>query len=102
MIRENCGIPQIIFSQDFYFGQPARRKRVYQGIRGYLAEVARIIRHGQKAGQIGREVDPDAASVMFLGLVQPSAILWHMSDGDFDVTRQARRAWPLFRKAIRP
>jgi hypothetical protein len=28
-------------------------------------------------------------------------MLWHMSDGDFDVTRQAKRAWPLFAKAIR-
>lgn len=100
MIRENRGIPQIIFSQDFYTGHPDRRGRVYRGIRSYLAEVARIIRSGQEAGQIGREVDPEAASVMFLGLVQPSAILWHLSDGDFDVTRQAQRAWPLFRKAI--
>lgn len=100
MIRENRGIPQIIFSQDFYIDHPDRRGRVYRGIRSYLSEVARIIRQGQEAGQIGRHVDPDVASVMFLGLVQPSAILWHMSGGDFDVTRQAQRAWPLFQRAI--
>jgi len=100
MIRENRGIPQIIFSQDFYAGHPDRRGRVYRGIRSYLAEVARIVRDGREAGQVGQEVDAEAAAVMFLGLVQPSAILWHMSDGDFDVTRQAQRAWPLFLKAI--
>ncbi len=100
MIRENRGIPQIIFSQDFYAGHPDRRGRVYRGIRSYLAEVARIVRDGQAAGRIGREVDPDTAAVVFLGLVQPSAILWHLSDGDFDVTRQAQKAWPLFLKAI--
>jgi len=100
MIRENRGIPQIIFSQDFYAGRPDRRARVYQGIRSYLAEVARIIRQGQEGRQIDREIDPEATAVMFLGLVQPSAILWHMSDGEFDVTRQAQRAWPLFVKAI--
>lgn len=100
MIRENRGIPQIIFSQDFYTGHPDRRSRVYRGIRSYLAEVAGIIRRGQQAGQVGRQVDPEVAAVMFLGLVQPSAILWHLSDGDFDVTRQAQRAWPLFRRAI--
>ena len=100
MIRENRGIPQIIFSQDFYAGHPDRRSRVYRGIRSYLAEVARIVRDGREAGQVGREVDCEVAAVMFLGLVQPSAILWHLSDGDFDVTRQAQRAWPLFLKAI--
>lgn len=100
MIRENRGIPQIIFSQDFYVGHPARRGRVYQGIRSYLAQVAQIIQHGQEAEQIDCHIDPDVASVMFLGLVQPSAILWHLGDGDFDVTRQAQRAWPLFQRAI--
>lgn len=100
MICENRGIPLIIFSQDFYVGHPARRGRVYHGIRSYLAEVALIIRDGQKAKRIGQAVDTEAASVMFLGLVQPSAILWHLSDGDFDVMRQAQQAWPLFLKAI--
>jgi len=100
MIRENRGIPQIIFSQDFYIGHPDRRDRVYRGISTYLAEVARIIRRGQEAGQIRDDVDPETASVVFLGFVQPSAILWHMSDGDFDVTRQAQRAWPLFLRTI--
>lgn len=100
MIEENRGIPQIIFSQDFYAGHPERRSRVYRGIRRYLAEVARILRDGQDSGQILREVDPEAAAVMFLGLVQPAAILWHLSDGDFDVTRQAERTWSLFLRAI--
>jgi AcrR family transcriptional regulator len=100
LIQENRGIPRIIFSQDFYAGHPDRRGRVYQIIRGYLAQVARIIRNGQKAGQIDRQIDPGVASVMFLGLIQPSAVLSHMSEGEFDVMRQAQRAWPLFVKAM--
>lgn len=100
LIRENRGIPQVVFSQDFYIGRPDRRGRIYRGIRGYLEEVAQIIRRGQQSGRIGRKIDPDAAAVMFLGLIQPSAILWHMSDGAFDVLRQAEQAWPLYRRAI--
>lgn len=100
LIRENRGIPQIIFSQDLYVGHPERRTRVYQGIRAYLAEVAHIIRRGQQKRQIGRKIDPDTAAVMFLGLIQPSAILWHMSNGDFNISQQAQQAWPLYRKAL--
>lgn len=101
MIRENRGIPLIIFSQDFYAGHTGRRKRIYGSIRNYLSEVARLLRHAQEAGQISPSVDVEAAAVMFLGLIQPSAILWHMSDGEFDITRQAQRAWPLFLKALK-
>lgn len=100
MIRDNRGIPQIMFSRDFYADRPDRRSRVYRGIRDYLGEVAGIIRRGRKAGQIGRQVDAGVASVVFLGLIQPSAVLWHMSGGEFNAMRQARRAWPLFLKAI--
>lgn len=101
MIRENRGIPLIIFSQDFYAGHTGRRKRIYGSIRNYLSEVARLLSEAQQASQIDPTVDVEAAAVMFLGLIQPSAILWHMSDGEFDITRQAQRAWPIFLKALK-
>jgi len=100
MIQENRSIPQIIFAQDFYAGLPARRRRVYRLIQGYLAEVIRIIRQGHQDGQIDHEIDPEVTAVMFLGLVQPSAMLGVISDGEFDVKAQAIRAWPLFLRAI--
>src|SRR5690554_4806585 len=57
MIRENRGIPQIIFSQDVYVGHPERRNQMYLGIRRYLVELAGIIRRGQEVGQVGPNVD---------------------------------------------
>ncbi|MGQ9503684.1 MAG: TetR/AcrR family transcriptional regulator [Thermogutta sp.] len=101
MIEENRSIPQIIFAEEFYGGRPARRRRVYQLIQGYLAAVERIIQQGQESGQIDRKIDSGVAAVMFLGLVQPSAILSILSDGEFDVNAHATRAWPLFLRAIR-
>lgn len=100
MIRESRGIPLMLLSPDFYGDRPDRRQRVHEGIRAYLARIAELIRQAQRAGEAAPETDPDVASVLFLGLIQPSVILWHMSDGDFDVTRQANRAWPLFERSI--
>ena len=102
MVRENRGIPQILLSQDFYAHRPDRRRRVHKGIRAYLARVADLVRAAQRAGQADCDIDADTVSVMFLGLVQPLAILWHMSNGTFDVDNQASRAWPLFLRAIQP
>lgn len=100
LIRENQGLPRIVFAEDFYAEQPHRRRRVYQAIRGYLLQVADLVRQGQQAGQIAPEVTPDAAARLFLGLVQPAAILWSMSDGHFDVTQHSHQAWPLFLRAL--
>lgn len=101
MVRENRGIPRVIFSEDYYNGRPRRRLRVYHVIRGYLVQVAGILREGQKRGLVSGAFSPWTGAVMFLGLVQPSVILWHMSGGEFDIAGQAERAWPVFLKAIR-
>lgn len=100
LIRENEGIPRMVFSEELYAGRPERRRKVYRVITGYLKSVADLIRQGQKAGRIRKAADPHVLAVMFLGLVQPAAILWHVSDGAFDVTKQAERAWRVFRVAI--
>ena len=102
MIRENRGIPQILLSQDFYAQRPDRRRRVHEGMRAYLARVADLVRKAQHVGQADPDIDADTVSVVFLGLIQPPAILWHMSNGTFDVDGQAARAWPLFLRAIQP
>ncbi len=100
MIRQNRGIPLVIFSQDMYQDQPRRKRVVYDSIRDYLDRIAEIVRDGQRQGLISPAVEPQVAAVMFLGLIQPAAILWHLSDGEFDVTRQAKKAWPWFCRAV--
>lgn len=101
MVRDNGALPRVVFSEDVYFGRPDRRARMFRGIQRYLDEVAAIVEEGQKTGRIRASVDPQAVASLFLGLIQPGAILWHMSDGAFDVTRRAERGWRLLEEALR-
>lgn len=101
LIQENQGIPRIIFSDELYVGHPERRARVYATLRGYLKRVAGLIRTGQEARRLSTACDADVLAVMFLGLIQPSAILWHVSGGKFDVARQAELAWQVFSSCLR-
>ncbi len=101
LIRENEAIPRIIFSEAVGFGDPARRARLYGIIEGYLKQVEEILRRGQREGTIRDDLDPATVAVMFLGLIQPAAILWHVSAGRFDATGQVSRAWEIFCEAIR-
>lgn len=100
LIRENMAIPRIIFSEEVYGGHPDRKARVRAIITRYLEGIAGFIREGQRQGRIRPDVDPRAAAVSFLGLFQPAAILWHLNDGDFAITRYTERAWGIYRAGI--
>jgi len=101
LIRENEGILRVIFSDELHNGRPGKKAQVWEMVGGYLKRVAEIVAQGQRAGQIRRDIDPDTASVMFLGLMQPAAILWNLSGGKFDVTRHVQKAWPVFCSALK-
>ncbi|MGC8495090.1 MAG: TetR/AcrR family transcriptional regulator [Syntrophobacteraceae bacterium] len=100
LILEYQAIPRLFFSGELYAGHQERREALCGVVRSYLAEVAGILRRGQKEGAFRPDLDPEAAAVVFLGLIQPPAILWHLTEGKFDVGRQLEKAWPLFLGAI--
>ncbi len=100
LILEYQAIPRLFFSGELYAGHQERREALCGVVEGYLAEVAGILRRGQEEGAFRPDLDLEAAAVVFLGLIQPPAILWHLTDGKFDVGRQLEKAWPLFLAAI--
>jgi len=99
-VRENQAVPRIVFSDEITSRNPARKARVHAIIRTYLDRVADMVRAGQEEEEIRSEVDPETVALLLLGVVQPGAVLWHLSDGCFDVTKHAERAWRLVRAAI--
>lgn len=99
-IREGRAFPRLVFSEEVHAGHPARRERMRQIVDGYLGAIAEVIREGQEEGVLRADLDPKTVAIMFLGTVMPAAILWHLSDEEFDVTRHAHRVWPLFRRAV--
>lgn len=102
LIRENRGILRIVFSDEGMNGPPERKARVHNIIRGYLGAVADMVHQGQEAGVIRTDLEANIASGVFLGLIQPAAILYHLSEGQYDVTRHAERAWEIFLAGITP
>jgi AcrR family transcriptional regulator len=96
MVLSNQGIPRMIFSEEIFSGQPARRRRVYQMIQEYLERVAEMIREGQRQGRISPDLPAETVATMFLGVVQSASILRLMSDGQFDATKYRESAWRIF------
>lgn len=96
LLRTNMAIPRIVLSEEVFNRNRARRQRVHSIIQDYLAEVAQIVREGQRDGSIRPDVSAETASVMFLGSIHPAVILWLTSDGAFDVAGRANEAWLMF------
>jgi AcrR family transcriptional regulator len=99
-IREGRAIPRMIFSDDVHAGNPSRRRRVLEIFMRYTGAVGEIVRAGQMQGCIRKDVDVQTITMMLFGIVVPAGIIWHLTDGGFDVTRHARRAWQMFVAAV--
>jgi AcrR family transcriptional regulator len=99
-IREGRALPRIIFSDDVFSGHPERRARVRGIVTGYLEQLQQFVREGQQQGQIRQDLVPETVALMFLGMVVPAGILWHLTEGGFNVTQHAGRAWQMFSAAI--
>lgn len=100
LLAENHVIPQIVFSDSIYAGHPERKAKVKGIVAGYLGEVQKIVAEGQKDGTLRAGIPPETVSVMFLGMVLPTAVLRNVSGGRFDVYRYVEKAWPVFERGI--
>ena len=101
MIRELQAMPRIIFSEGMSTDHPEEKRQAYEMLKGVLKRIEDIIREGQERGEIRTDLDAKSLAVMFWGMIPASVILWHLSDGRFDVTRQAEKSWELYRDGIR-
>ena len=100
LISQEQGIPRIIYSDEIWGQHPERRHRLYRIVTGYLAELEDMIREGQAKGQISRGIEAGVLSRLFFGIVQPAALLWQMSGGQFDVEGHIAGAWPVFLEVL--
>ena len=101
LIRDNQASFPLLLNDAFHSGGLERRRRVFAVMDGYLARVTALLRRGQQAGTVRRDVPARTLAMFFLGIVQPGAMLGVLSGGTFDVHRPVREAWPLFEQLLR-
>lgn len=100
MLSENRAIPHVVFSDAVYNGQPDRKAKVAQIITTYLKEIETIIESGRQDSTIQKEMVPATAAVMFLGMIMPAAVLWNVSEGNFDMDSHINTVWPAYERSI--
>ena len=100
LISNNNAIPRIIFSEDVLGGMPEKQQQLYGIIQDVIRNVSAIVIEGQGQGSIRKDLPPENIAVSFIGMIQPAAIIWNLSNGEFDLVRHSQKAWQLFADAI--
>jgi AcrR family transcriptional regulator len=100
LISRNQAIPRIIFSEEVIGGLPDKRRQLLSIIRGVLDQVSAIIRDGQQSGGLRSDIPAENLAIAFLGIIQPAAVIWSLSKGQFDLRQHAETAWKLYLRGI--
>lgn len=101
IIRQIRALPRVFFTSEAFFDQfSGKFLNPYSILKFNLGRLASIIKTGQNKGEIRSELDPDTLAIMIFGLITPAMILWHISKGSFDVTRQVKKSWLILKSAI--
>ena len=100
LIMEFSAIPQILFSEEVYRENRELKTALHNMIKGFLNALTEIVERGQKEGRIRPDMESRRIAIMFLGLFQPSALLYHLNDGKFDIIKQVDITWKMFSIAI--
>jgi AcrR family transcriptional regulator len=100
LVMEFSAIPQIMFSEEVYRENQELKAKLQKMIQGLLKGLTAIVERGQRQGRIRTDMESRRIAIMFLGLFQPSAFLYHLSGGKFDIIKQVDITWKMFSKAI--
>lgn len=94
------GVPRILFGELQRAGDTPTKAIVCNLMAGYRARVARELCAARGAGEIAQDTDVDAATVMFLAMVQ-GMVMQGLAVDDFSaIPTLARRLFGLFRQGL--
>jgi AcrR family transcriptional regulator len=100
LIKENPGLPRLIFGDLVHAGQAGNGARALELIRMFLGVLTEMVREGQAAGEVRKDLAPETIALLMIGVIQPAAMLFVMSGGAFDLQRHAQQGWQVLAESL--
>jgi len=100
-IEKNDGIPRLVFSDQLHMGESRIRKRLLGKIDSYALKLSEIIREGQKGGLIRKDLNPEAASLILIGMVQITTLKWSLSGFSFSLVDEGMKLWKNYERGLK-
>jgi len=75
LLKEEAAIPRVLYFLLSSDRNPELKSGMLSAVGVYVQQVKKLLQQGQRKGEISPDIDATAAAMMFLGMVQPLAIL---------------------------
>ena len=94
------GISFVVIAQAAQFEEPRVRSAGRRLVEKYLSLVSEIITQGIERGEIDKTVSPDAAAMIFFGMIQSAVTRWLFDPLTHPLSENAVAMWVLFRTSL--
>ncbi len=99
-LERNKGIPRLIFSDEMYSGNERIILRLRHIMNQYMGEIKKILNKGIADKEFDPSLDVDAASMVFLSLIQSIVLQWILFRYDFPLEKKGKIIWRIYLRGI--
>lgn len=99
-IDRNEGIPRLVFSEEMHIGKENLKEKLLNTINIYSAKIDSLIKEGQEAGLIRKDIEHSLAALMFIGMIQILTMKWSLSGFSFSLVDEGMKHWRSFEKCL--
>lgn len=99
-VEKSEGIPRLIFSEEIHGGNRELQATILNTINTYSAKLESIIKEGQIAGCIKKDIDPASSALTMIGMTQVKILRWSLSSFSFSLAKEGTKLWRNFEKCI--
>lgn len=98
LIRDEPAVPRILYFLISSNRDPGLKSKMMSVVNSYVYEVQKLLLLGKKNGEINPDTDITAAAMLFLGMVQPLAILSQLNKELLDDYPQ--KLWQSYQRSL--
>ena len=98
LLKEEAAIPRVLYFLLSSDRNPELKAGMLSAVGVYVQQVKKLLQQGQRKGEISPDIDATAAAMMFLGMVQPLAILGQINKEMLDDCPQ--KLWQQYQRSI--
>ena len=99
LLKEEAAIPRVLYFLLSSDRTPDLKASMLSAVGFYVQQVKKLLIQGQQQGEVSPDIDVMAAAMMFLGMVQPLAIMSQVNKEVLD--RYPHKLWQNYQRSLR-
>jgi AcrR family transcriptional regulator len=99
-IEQRRGISFQIIAEIISLGNKKLNQKVVAAINKYLLNLKKLLESGVRSGEVSKDMDLEAASLLLFSMIQGLVNLWALAGYGFDLEKEYDSLWMLYRRSL--